>query len=369
MKKNIFGKRWFDYQFLKQQLHGKGFTDAQVVGSLTKAGFAKELWEFDAQRLKAFTGKSRKDAEASGYGLILNNMEAMTAEIEEIYYGQFKLDRFIPLGHSVPEGAQTFGVRVIDRQGKAGFINKDGTNVNTASASMSKIVFSVEYAGIMPTWNRQELAEVIFTGVSLSAETLTSATEACFQHIQDVGFLGDSDVGFTGLLTDTNIPTYGGTVPVFESSTPTQIIGFLNKLVGTIGTSTDDILFEQFGTTELVIALPPSAMNYISTTPFGEESSGRTILSWFMMNNLWTGRTGQTVRFEADKRLTTAGTNGRIIVYPFNPRVLTMEIPIMPRVINVFDRGYTTEAPMEYSMSPVILKRPKMILNADGVLA
>jgi len=370
---NIFNKNPSDYPHLLEQMGTR--TDAQFIDLLNRQQSGIN-WDHDFRR-QNFTTDALRDTAA--FGLVLNNIQAMQAEIEEILKERFQIPEFVPINTSIPEGAQQYGLRVIERFGKGKFINKDGSNVENATAAISKMIFNIEYAGIQPQWSLQELREVLFTGISLSNETLEAGATGALDHIQEVGFNGDTDVGFTGLLNDAVVPIYpeASSIVIDVTSSDDIIAAFINDLITTIGQTTNELVYQHFGSSELIIVLPTAPFDHIATRRMGVDAN-KTIAEYLRMNNAWTARTGQPVVFKSQPRLATAATTtgtatdaeGRIIVYPWNKRIIEMAIPIMPRIITTdSSAGYNIKAPMEYSMGGVVIKRADMMIYADGCIA
>lgn len=361
---NVFGKDPWDYQLIASQTDG--MQDSDILDALRHSDSAIN-WDhsFDRQNFR-----TDADANVAAFGLISNNLEALQMEIEEVLRERFQIPEFIPINSSIPEGATSYSFRVINRLGKGKFINKDGSNVEAATASVGKIVFSIEYAGIEPAWTLQELRESLYTGISISSESLEAGIQGALDHIQDVGFEGDADVGFTGLLNSTEIPVFGGTVPDFTTATEDEIVDFVNDTITSLGVSTNEIIYQHFGMSEMYCVLPTTAYDKIATTSFGTDKN-KTIAQWLSTNNSWTQRTGKSVVFKSLPRAKDAAVTGtgRAIFYPSNSRILEMAIPIMPRIITTdSSAGYRIKAPMEYSMSGVNIKRSSLMLYADGVL-
>ena len=365
---NIFRKNPSDYAYLEVQRGGR--SDRQFMDALKRSGSGIN-WNHDFSRQNF---KTDAESNAAAFGLVMNNMEAMQAEIEEILRERFMIPEFVPINMAIPEGATSYALRVINRYGKGKFINNDGSNVESATASVDKLVFTVEYAGIQPEWSLQDLREVLFTGISLSNETLEAGAQGALDHIQQIGFEGDSDVGFKGLLNQpsTVVPMYGGTVPVFKNSTDDVIASFINDMIASIGVATNEIVYQHFGTTDLVVVLPTESYDHIATRRMGVDAN-KTIAEYLATNNVWTTRTGKRLVFKSLPRAkdaaTTGASEGRVIMYPMNSRILEMAIPIMPRIITTDNSaGYRIKAPMEYSMGGVVIKRGTMMLYADGTI-
>jgi hypothetical protein len=364
---NVFNKNPSDYVYLHEQRGER--SDRQFRDALKRSG-CNINWDHDFRRQNF---DSSAQADSAAFGLVLNNLEAMQAEIEEVLRERFKIPEFVPINTAIPEGATSYALRVINRFGKGKFINRDGSNVENATASVDKLVFNVEYAGIQPQWTLQELREVLFTGISLSNETLEAGTQGALDHIQEVGFNGDSDLGFTGLLNDANVPVYGGTTPIIAAGTAATddaIASYINSLITTIGATTNELVYEHFGMNELTIVLPTASFDYLSTTRMGTDAN-KTIMQYLTRNNVWTARTGKNIVFKSLPRALAAAATGtgRAIVYPWNKRIIEMAIPIMPRIITTdSSAGYVIKAPMEYSMGGVVIKRADMMIYGDEIV-
>jgi len=315
---NIFRKNPRDYRFLAEQQGDR--TDRQFRDAMKRSG-DKINWDHDFSR-RNFTTDAERDTAA--FGLVLNNVEAMQAEIEEVLRERFMIPDFVPINSAIPEGAQSYALRVINRYGKGKFINKDGSNVESATASVSKMVFNVEYAGIQPEWTIQELREVLFTGIGLSNETLEAGTQGALDHIQEVGFNGDADLGFTGLLNSADVPVYAGadaSTQIVQATTADAIVAAMNNWIIQLGQTSNEIVYQHFGNSDLVIALPTAAFDHIASRRMG-DGSDRTIMNFFLENNVWKTRTGKNVIFKSLSRLSSISVSGsgtgRAIIYPWN---------------------------------------------------
>ena len=363
---NIFNKEPHQLKYLARQ---RGNMDARQFRDEVVSLFENpRLWDHDFSRRNF-----RNDAEANvqAIGLISNNQEALMTEVEEVVYEQFKLPEYIPINSGVPEGATSFSYKVIDRKGEGKFINKDGSNVEGATVSAGKIVFNIEYAGIQPQWTLQELRESLFAGIPIDGLTLRAGAEGALAHIQKVGFLGDSDVGFAGLVNNPDITKLQGvSIPNFGSATSDEIVKFINDMIISVGQSTKEIFYDSFGTNPLMFVLPTEAYDIISTKQ-KTEYSDRTILEWLEARNAWTTRTGQPIQFKSLHYMKGAGDSDsdRVAMYPLNSSIIEMAIPIMPRIIGVDDSSrYLIKTPMEYSMSGLNVKRGSLCLYADGIM-
>jgi hypothetical protein len=172
-------------------------------------------------------------------------------------------------------------------------------------------------------------------------------------------------------LNHDEIPAYQGTVPDFTdpATTADDMIDFIQALVSALGTASNELIYQHFGTGELVCVVPTAVFDAISTRKCSDDAS-RNVAQYLAANNPWTQRTGKPLMFKSlPEAASVAETgDGRLLLYPMHSRIMEMAIPIMPRIITTLNEGYRIKAPMEYSMSGVNIKRPQMMLLADGVL-
>ena len=361
---NIFGHEVDDLRIIRDAFP-EGTPRRRMADALTRGGRAVE-WNHDFTRR---TFKSDAEALTAGVGLITNNLQAVQVESDEILRRMFNLGDLIPLNTNVPEGATSNSVNVINRYGKGKFINKDGSNVEIAQASADRVAYPILYGGIVANWSLQELRNSIFAGIPLSTETIASAVEACTYHMNEVGMVGDSQYEITGLLNSPDIPTYAGSVPNFLTASPDEIVKFIQVVIGALGASSNEVLYQKFRTSDMVVMLPTVAFDVVSETKYSDNAD-RTIGEFLAQRNPWTTRTGRPLQFRSMPEANEAGESGsaRMVVYPKDSRVLEMDVAISPRVTQVVNKEYSVNTPYEYSISGLNVKRATLCSYADGIL-
>lgn len=367
---NIFGREVEEYAIFRDAFP-EHTPRRQMQDALARGGRRID-WAFQPQ-IRRF----EDDAEAvtAAMGLLGNNLMAVQAESDEILRRIFMLRELIPINTNVPEGATSKAINVVNRYGKGKFINKDGSNVETAQASVNRVSYPIFYGGIVASWSLQELRESLFAGVPLDSETIMSAVEGCNTHIQQVGFLGSAEHNLTGLINASSIPSFSGTVPDFTTlgadggMTADEAVKFVNDLVTAIGNRTNELLYQHFRSSDLVLAVPTVVFDALVTTKYG-DGADKTVWDFVKARNAWTARTGRELILKSIPELATAGTSNsaRVALYPKDKRVLEMDMPIAPRVTRVVNKEYSVNTPYEYSISGINWKRPKMAVYADGVL-
>jgi len=358
---DIFGQNAKYYKLFLDA--APNMTETQLRTALARGG-RKINWDVN---LAPRVFKDDAEALTAAFGLLSNNLQAIQGQSDEILYRSFVVKEFIPINTSLPEGVTSKSINIVSKHGKSKFINKDGSNVERAEASVNRVSFPISYGGIVASWSLQELRESIFMGIPLGTTTIQAAIDACNNHIQDVAFTGDTDSKFTGLLNSASVPVYGSSVPNFLTASGDDLVAFINQLISAIGNATKEIFYREFRRNDLIVALPTLAFDGLGRRL--SSTSERTIMDYISKQNVWTARTGKSLVFKSLPEATGMGASGsdRLVVYPMDSRVLEMDMPIAPRTTRVINEAYSVNAPYEYSISALNVKRGSLMFYADGV--
>ena len=365
---NIFGKEFYDYKYLVEAKK----KDKQIFDQLVRDGFTGKGHDFNAlgqQRQYAPMQDKRmvQDDPAQGVTWFTNNLEAIQAEIEEIFYSKFRLDDYFPINTNIPEGASSYACRVVDRQGRGKFIENYGTNAETANVTAQKIDYQMGRGGIVPQWSDEDLRAAIFGGIPLDSETIRAGTEGCMQHIEQVGLGTDTEARFEGLLNLSNVPSATNTAGTWDTLTPDQIVKQINSYVTQVIINTNQIFSGKIDTTAAIyVSLERAALLIEPRATFSDTS----IWSYIRNNNFWTQQTGKTLDLKTVQEFTDAGAGGTqllLVGYPDDKDVWEMGMSISPRVMRIVPQTYYFQAPMEYKISGLNVKRPGGLLYVNDI--
>jgi hypothetical protein len=361
---NIFGKNVSDYKHLTK-LQDKGLLDSHI--SNLKGKGTPLL--FDS--LNKSSGNIMDESPAKALGYLTNNMQSLQSEIEETLYLNYRLNTLVPINSAIPEGAETYGYRVRDGYGEAGFIDTKGTNAGSSSVSYSIRSTPILQGGIDAEWTLQEVRNSLFAGTPLQTDVLEFSTMACLNHMEKVGIVGDSSKGFTGLINNNSVSKVSSaTGDEFKQSTDAAdlINGHINKIIE----DSSSIVGTRI-TQGLTIYLPISQFNFLSTKKYSTDAS-KTLMDYIKFNNAWTASTGNPIDFKVLVELKGAGKLSdnttiadRMLIAFNDSKVMEMGNPIMPRIIGIDNRMRKYIAPMEYSISQLNFKHPKACLYVDGI--
>lgn len=363
---NIFGKDIVSYKHLNV-LKKSGVLDAHMAA----AKQANRPFLFDGA-LGAYQNKPLSDSEAAaGYGWLTNNLQAISTEIAETMYLDYRLPELVPINTSIPEGAESYAYRIKNKYGEAGFIDAYGTNAGSASVSYDILSAPILQGGIDGMWSLQEIRAAMFAGVPLAADTVQSATIACLNHIETVALKGDtSKKGFeTGLINNKKVP-----VKEIKDITLPDVDGVkaINDAINNLIEDTNTIIAQR-RMPGLTLYLPVKEFNYLATTQYYIGNAmhyvGKTQLAYLSENNAWTANTGMPLTVKTLLELKDSATTGkkkqRLMLAFNNTKVMEMAQPIAPRVIGIENKLRWFHAPLEYSLGALNFKLPKTCVYLD----
>lgn len=306
------------------------------------------------------------EANAQAVHFVTNNLQAIQAQIEEQLYTDFRLDSFFPLITNIPEGARTYSYRVINKYGQGKFISNSGRDANNAQVSLQNVPYALEYGGIVPNWNLEDLRAAAFAGIALDTTTVSAGTEGCMDHIESVGLEGDATFGFTGLTNNADIPTTAA-AKVISLMTADEMVAFIQSNVSFLIAQTQEV-FSRVIRDGMTLYVPIAQETLLGDTKLATDAS-KSVWEYASVNNQWTRRTGKPLKMEtvAEMAGAGAGATDRCLFGFNNDRVMEMAMPIQPRVIQTINTHYGVDTPMEYKVSGLNVKRPTAMLYVDSI--
>lgn len=371
---DIFGRELHDYKHLRA-LQERGLLETAQRSWAEERGIPPH----DFNALGSMNGRfhNRLESTAQAVGYMTNNLQAIMAMIDEVLYTENRLSEMMVLAYDVPDGAATYSYRVVDRVGEGRFIEFDGTSAPPASASQRIVPYTLHYGGIIPEWTVEDVRRAMYGGFPLDTETIEAGARGAMNHIERVGFTGDTDYGLYG-LTNQPVPTIdtapsGNQVYLqsaadqVQSMTPDNMLTFLQSVTTDLIENTEEVVGRTIRG-ELCIYMPLRASSAVLQTRI--DDTNISVWDFFARNNDWLDYTGAPPMLKRLKELDSAGTvsgggNNRYIWAIRERPVMEMAVPIMPRVLGIQDTGYKICAPMEYKVSGVNVKRPQTIIYVD----
>jgi len=361
---DILGREQSDYK-LYDAMEKKKLFDAHMHQLATRG----RMHNFDA--LPSRNNPARmpfNDTEANAQAMtfLTNNLQAVQAFVEEILYTDFRLDDYFPILTTIPEGATTYSFKRTNSYGRGKFIDNSGREANSASVSLENIPYGLNYAGIIPSWTLEDLRAAAFAGIPLDTKTIAAGTEGCLDHIEIVGLVGDSSRGLVGLTNSSDIPA-ANELKTIANMTPDEMVEFVQRNVSGIISQTAEVMSRVIKT-GLTLYLPLAQETLIGDTKLSDDAS-KTVWEYVKTNNQWTRRTGQELKMVTVAELAGAGAGGTDrALFGFNhERIMEMAMPIQPRVIQTINTHFGVDAPMEYKISGLNVKRGSAMRYADSI--
>lgn len=361
---DIFGREQRDYRMLRD-MAAANVLDAQTQ-QLAARGLVHNFDALPSAHTPVQMPLQDVEANAQAVHFVTNNLQAIQAQIEEILYTDFRLDDFFPIITNVPEGARTYSYRVINKYGLGKFIDNTGKDANAASVSLQNVPYSLQYGGIIPSWTLEDLRAAAFTGIALDTETIVAGTEGCMDHIEIVGLEGDATYGVTGLTNNGDIPS-SASAKTIATMTADEMVAFIQANVSSIIEQTKEV-FSRIIRSGLTVYLPIAQEALIGDTKLSDNAD-KTVWEYVKVNNQWTRTTGEPLELRKVAELAGAGAGStdRALFGFNNNRVMEMAMPIQPRVTRTIELHYGVDAPMEYKISGLNVKRPTAMRYVDSI--
>lgn len=371
---DIFGREPGDYEVVRF-MQEEGVWDEYQRQEAKERAFALPSHDFDA--LGSWSGgvpapfeRATQDAQAVGF--VTNNLLAIQTFVDEILYTRYRLPDFIAINTNIPEGARTYGLRVLDRVGRAKRITAPGFDAPSATRAQAFVDHPLHWYGLDAEWSLDELRGAMYAGLPLDTESIEAAVMGTMETMEEVGLTG-GDYGDQGLF---NLPTTGANA-VTQSDSPnpwandamtalairsqinTQLSGVISLTKETIGR---DIV------AGMGVYLPGPQYDLLTDYYVGDNAD-KTLMRAILEDNPWTHFSGEDLMIHRVVELEgiISGGNDRMVIAMKNERVCEMGVSISPRVLTVMPKGRVICAQVEAKFSPLFVKRANIIRYVDDI--
>ena len=279
--------------------------------------------------------------------------EVMKREYPEIRYSEL-----IPVDTSAADFAPSVTFFSQDHTGKAKFINGKGNDVPLVNLTRTKFEQTVNMGGIGYEFSLEEIGAAQQMNINLSNEGAEAARQAYEQHVDEVAFLGETELGVEGLLNMTGINSVAAT-GVFTGTTLTaqQILADINGQITAVHASTLGI--DMIDT----LLMPLQVYGDLATRQLAPESD-TTIMDFIQRKNMYTVSTGRPLTIAGTHRLTDT-----MVMYKRDPKVVKMHMPMPLRFIAPQAIGLSITTLGMYRFAPVNIRRPGAFRYLTGVAA
>ena len=317
-------------------------------------------------------GRMVNDVEfqSQAIGYVTNSHQAMMSYVEEILYTMARFQNLVAINMRVPEGADTFAYRTIDRFGRGAFLGTQGDDAPTAIVRQGLTAYPVYYGGIVADWTYEDLRRSIFHGYPIDTASLEAGVIGALEHIEQIVIEGAVDEGLTGIVNNGSVPRQVLTETI-EAMEPDEIVEFLQEEATDAISRTREVIGTDIRS-PMLFYMPYKQAGRMVTL---RTQTDMNVWQTFAMNNSYTQKTGMIPRliwlYECASAGGTstdrgAGTTDRIITGFRDERIAEFAIPIRPRILNLMAMGYNICAYLEYKISQLIFKRPGCFRFSDG---
>lgn len=337
----------------------------QITGIFPQARLdemTKAAREFDPRAYPRCDSNDLR-ADASATAFVARQLEYLRPGLFEVQYPNLKGKRWVPVNSSMPIGAETYVITIMDGVGQVKHVKdfqKDLSRVEFKTTQASMGVYSM---GIAYGWNINEIRAAMQANVPLQTKKAMLARDLMARKFDEILLEGDTVTSVKGLFNLTGTATYtvaadgvGGSKK-FEDKNADKVVRDLNGPLGQV--ILDSLELHAVNT----VILPLSTHQYLGATRVGDGTSD-TILSYWLRTNPY-GIT--SADFSVKLETLGAGSTKRMVAYEKNPNVLEMIAPIefeqfAPETFNT-----ETVTNCQMRIGGIALYMPKGVIYADGI--
>ncbi len=317
--------------------------------------------------LKSLIGRV-PDARDANEAIVFSVSQAAYTEqiLLERYYQPRQYDEFIPLTNEAGEWAETIEYEVFDMVGQAQDVSSMADDIPMADVAWARKSFPVLPGAAGYWFTNQELRLTAYLKRPLPERRMAAAVEMFQKKLDHVGLLGNATTNVPGLFSSALIAhatTPSGKTWVDPTNTPLAILGDLNAGMYNAWASSG------FNVVPTHLLAPGNAWQTLSNTPMSSTYPEKTILKFFMENNLCKAKTGKDITVAPAYDLATAGVGatGRAMFYRKNPQDQVMHVPMPLRFGAPQLRGNKVIVPGEFRYTGTEFRRPTNAYYMDGV--
>ena len=249
-------------------------------------------------------------------------LETILERSLEVEYADIKYSSLIPVSSEVNPGADSFTVRIFDKQGSMKVISDKAKDLPRADILRKELTYPVRSIGGSFAYTVQETrAASMVPGMNLEQRRANAVRRAYEETVQSIAYYGDAPSGMKGFFNNDQVDKI---VPDkwFDLSTITtdEMLQLLNEAPTRILTNSGG---KESPNTMLV---PYNVYRIISTTP-RSSTSDTTVMEFFLRTNPLITAIEPINELEAAKSSGSLSKD-RIMIYDRNPDKLQLQIPV-----------------------------------------
>lgn len=250
--------------------------------------------------------------------------------------------------------------------GNMPWISAETDTIPGVSVNGQKIVLPLRLAAREVSYTSVELNRSQLTGQPIDVQKINALNLLYNMNIDQMVYVGSSDVGATGLINNASITTSivaAGTSgsTLWVNKTADEILADVNSLVESTWTAA------AWAICPGELRLPPFQFSYISSQKV--SSAGNiSILKFLQENSIAMQINGRPLNIQPVKWLTGIGTNGDDRMIAYTNDVGRVRYPMVPiRRETAYYKGIRFTAPYLYAMGEMEFVYPETVQYADGI--
>lgn len=288
-------------------------------------------------------------------------LEFVKRQSYDTKYRALKAMQLLPVDTSSDPGALEITYQRYSKIGIAKIISDYAMDVPRSDVYGEEVSTKVYRVGSSYGYDRDEIRRSMMAGKSLDQRRADSTKRASDEKINDIAWNGDASYRIHGFLDYPGV-TREDSAGTFTSSTtltPDQIVDQLNEWVNGVIDRTNGLEMP------VVMLLPIEQHRYLSTKRIGDSAGTQdTIMSFFLRTN---GVIKMIDWLPSELRGAGRGGTDRGVIYPMDPRNLTLELPLPYQQLPPMMKGYGYEILTETKTAGVIVYYPLSVAYLDGI--
>ena len=350
---DIFGMIEDDYKIIQDKKSKGEWDKYQASNAELRKDTSLAYHDFNALGAGAPEGMP-----AAAY--LAHHAIAIQTYVDDVLLRCYRLPMFVAINTNIPEGTKSFGVRVRGRKARnrSERITGPGYHAPTSVGRGKEEVEShpLHWYGLDADWSADELHIAMAKGSEahpLDTDPIDAAVMGSVETIEAIALTGNNfDSNTRGLCNQLDREVHRQIVA--DDGNMTAVIR--NEIASLLQGCHDK---EKEGAGQCIACLPGALYDSLGDMGIADLSA----------NNPWTDKKGDAVIVHRVLELSAAYAKGlsydRIVTTVIDPIVAQMGVSIMPRVLNIKDKGNFICAQVESKCSAYVLQRPESLRYVD----
>lgn len=250
--------------------------------------------------------------------------------------------------------------------GNMPWISEETTDIPGVSVNGQKVVLPLRLAARELTYTSVELNRSQLTQQPIDVQKLNALNLLYQMNIDQMVYVGSSDVSATGLINNPsisifNVPNGVSGFAAWSKKTPDEILADVNQIL------LDTWTASAFAVCPTDLLLPPTQFSYIASQKV--SSAGNvSILKFLQENCIALSINGKQLNINPVKWLTGAGSDGEDRMVAYTNDEGRVRFPMVPiRRETAYYKGIRFFAPYLWALGEIEFVYPETVYYGDGI--